>query len=144
MKKVIAWFVFLIVMLAGSITALNSTRDLKEKTWRDATLVQAYEYGDRCGYKGRETCSAWKGRFLVEPEHVYVDKEMDGFSYQTYVRDGRKDTPGYSIKINALDLGAKLPWYDIWAFIGVVVSGMLIFMSLIVAWFEGWFTEDWK
>ena len=107
---------------------------LRKDVSRDATLVQAYEYDDRCGHKGRYNCSAYKGRFLVEPEHVYVTQEIDGFFYHRYVDKGRVDMPSY-VSVNKLDLGAKEPkWTTFWGilkFIGCAGFFMWIFGSIL-------------
>ena len=128
-QKFAALFVFLILLFGTGYVSYNDTLPLREKSWRDATLVQAYEYGDRCG-KYTE-CSAWKGRFLLEPEHIYVNKDLDGFDYHTYVDNGRKDKP-MLVNVSATELGAKLPWWTPISFMLMVAAGFFLVVSTVV------------
>lgn len=128
--KVYLGVLFLSVMVTlGSWLMYKQSDHLRVETVRDATLVQAYQYDDRCGHKGRSNCSAYKGRFLVEPEHVYVNMKIDGFFYHSYVDKGRKDTASF-ITVSKLDLGQKEPPYTtLWSVL------MLIGSAISIAWF---------
>jgi hypothetical protein len=126
-----ALIIFLIVGFCGRYMYMQSDH-LRVKVSRDATLVQAYEYDDRCGHKGRYNCSAYNGRFLVEPEHVYITKPIDGFFYHRYIDKGKVDMPAY-VSVSKMELGAKLPPYTaLWFFSmsgGFVCAVLLFFIG---------------
>lgn len=132
----VVWFV---VALGG--TAMYKTSDhMRVKVSRDATMVQAYEYDERCGSKGRYNCSAYKGRFLIEPEHIYINREIDGFFYHHYVDNGRKDMASY-VTVSKMDLGAKNPpYYDLW--VVLMIGGWMMLVIWFIAVGVGCLFED--
>lgn len=125
------WLSSLVLMATFWLTGFHmySTTDhLRIQVSRNATLVQAYEYDERCGSKGRYNCSAYKGRFLVEPEHVYVTKEIDGFFYHSYVDKGRKDMASY-VSVSKIELGKKIPDGVAW-WRELMIFGCVFFVSI--------------
>lgn len=131
------WKVYIIGLLITLMLAIaghwhySKSDALRVKVSRDATLVQAYEYSDRCGHKGHYECSAYKGRFLVEPEHMYINRDIDGFWYHNYVAKGRVDSPAY-VTVSKVDLGAKEPAYtSLWRWM-MMMSTMLFFIWFFV------------
>lgn len=124
-----ALIIFLIMGFCGRYIYMQSNH-LRVDVSRTATLVQAYEYDDRCGHKGRYNCSAYKGRFLVEPEHKYITQSIDGFFYHNYVDKGRKDMAAY-VTVSKIDLGAKEPRYTwLWEF--MMIFGFIVGVAVFI------------
>lgn len=128
-KTWIAGVALFVAMFLGAQYMYSQTDYLRVDKSRNATLVQAYEYSDKCGSKGRYNCSAYKGRFLVEPEHVYVTQKIDGFFYHNFIDKGAQPMAAY-VSVNKLDLGAKEPphlW--VWEMFRVIgfIGGLAVF-----------------
>lgn len=139
------WKVYWALILACALSfgacysMWNTTSNYRERVSRDATLISAYEYGDRCGYKGSARCSAWKGRFLIKGEDVVVDKDIDGFFYHNFVDKGRQSMPAY-VTVSPEELGHKAPrsawWWGFFTFASAAVGIMIMMMGALMSVFE--------
>lgn len=72
-----------------------------------ATLELAYEYNDRCG-KSRY-CSKYMGRFKEEATGEMWNRNIEGWNYHSFVQNGRKPEPGWTLQISQIDRGKKVP-----------------------------------
>lgn len=119
------------LMFWGSHGLHSKTNHLRVDTVYDATLVNAYEYHDRCGHKGNYECSKFKGRFLIKAEKVYIDRDIDGFFYSNYVGKGRKDMPAW-VTASKVDLGAEEPPFTwLWALLTAMSFGLGLVLLVI-------------
>lgn len=103
--------VLAVALFIGSFVLMDSVNGpYEKKSTYNAELIDAYEYGDHCGSKGRDTCTAWMGRFRENETGKVFDQETNGFFYHRFVDQGKIPLPAY-IQLSREDFGAKAPWY---------------------------------
>lgn len=120
--KRISWLCLILIILGiGSCTGWNKlSTPYTEKQPVRATLELAYEYQDRCGK--HKHCSAYMGRFKEEATGQMWNRKIMGWSYHSFVQNGRTPEPGWTIEISQEDRGNKIPaWIGLLAILGSIM-----------------------
>lgn len=129
MKFVAMLLVTMILALGGCGIAYKEQSELSKKTKYEATLVEAYSTFENCGYKGRSDCQIFIGRLVLD-KGGQIDKELDGFLYHSFIKNGEKPERAV-VTLTPRDFGQCPTLYGLMGFL-IGVIGLVLLMLVVV------------